>query len=81
VFRGYLQPRLQVLFGKPWIAIVVSSLVFGLGHFGFGDFNGMFFPFLTGIAFAMYYYRYRNIAVLITCHFLIDLISLYGACK
>jgi hypothetical protein len=74
MFRGYLLPRLQVLFGKPWIAIIVSSLLFGLAHAGYLNFNSVFLPFLLGIAFAVYYYKYRNIAVLIVAHFLIDFI-------
>ena len=37
LFRGFLYHKLLLLFRKEWVAIVVSSILFGLFHFGSGD--------------------------------------------
>ena len=81
IFRGYLLPRLQILLNNSWASIILSSLLFGLAHFGFSDLNRMLFPFIIGIIFSFYYYKYRSLTVLIICHFLMDFYSTYGACK
>jgi hypothetical protein len=81
IFRGYLLPRLEILFKNKWAAIIISALLFGLAHVGFGDLNRMLGPFIIGIVFAIYYSRYRSLSVLIICHFLMDFYSLYGSCK
>ncbi len=81
IFRGYLLPRLEVLLKNKWVAIIISALLFGIAHGGYGDLNRMLIPFIIGIIFAFYYFRYRSLTVLIICHFLIDFYSLYGSCK
>ncbi|MEO9146319.1 MAG: type II CAAX endopeptidase family protein [Ginsengibacter sp.] len=81
IFRGYLLPRLQIVFNNIWVSIIISSVLFGLSHFGFGDFNRMLFPFIIGIIFSWVYYKYRSLAILIICHFLMDFYSLYFSCK
>jgi membrane protease YdiL (CAAX protease family) len=81
IFRAFLLPRLQILLNNIWISIFLSSLLFGLTHFGYSDINRMLFPFIIGIIFSYFYYKYRSLTVLIICHFLMDFYSLYGACK
>jgi hypothetical protein len=81
IFRGYLLPRLEILFKNKWAAIIISALLFGLAHGGYGDLSKMLVPFIIGFIFAFYYTRYRSLTVLIICHFLIDFNSLYGSCK
>ena len=81
IFRGYLLPRLQILTNSKWVAIILSSLLFGLAHFGYSDLNRMLFPFIIGLIFSFYYSKYRSLTVLIICHFLMDFYSTYGACK
>lgn len=75
-FRAYLMSRLQLYFKGPWPGIILSALLFGLVHAGFGTIVNILVPFYTGLLFGWYYLKYRNIKVLIICHFLIDLISL-----
>jgi len=75
-FRAYLMSRLQLYFKGPWPGIIISALLFGLVHAGFGTIVNLIVPFYTGLLFGWYYKRYRNIKVLIICHFLIDLFSL-----
>ena len=77
VFRGYLQPRLQLLFNNSWAAIVVSAILFGLLHITYGTISNVVTPLFIGLIFAWYYQKYKNIKVLILCHFLIDTISLF----
>lgn len=81
IFRGYLLPRLQMLTKNKWIAIFLSSLLFGLAHFGYADLNRMLFPFIIGLIFSFYYSKYGSLSVLIITHFLMDFYSTYSACK
>jgi membrane protease YdiL (CAAX protease family) len=76
IFRAYLIPRLTLLLKTNWLPLLLSAFVFGLAHIGYGTFVNMLVPFLLGVIFGAYYQKYRNIKVLICCHFLIDLISL-----
>lgn len=76
IFRGYLQPRLTVIFKNPYAAIILSSLLFGLLHFKYGTLANVIGPIFIGLIFSLYYWKYRNLTVLILCHFLWDLISL-----
>jgi len=81
LFRGYLMPRLQLLLKKPWLSIFISSALFGAMHFGYGNFAQIAGPFFIGLVFAGYYHKYRNIKVLIFCHFFWDLSLLLIAVK
>lgn len=72
VFRGYIMPRLQLLFNKTYLSVIISSLIFGLIHFGYGTALNVIGPFIIGLVFAIHYYKYRNIKILIICHFLWD---------
>lgn len=76
IFRGYIQPRLEALLKNPYISIFITSAMFGLLHFGYGTIGNMTGPFFIGLIFSIYYWKYRNIKVLIICHTLIDLIAL-----
>lgn len=76
IFRGYLLPRMEMLGGNTWAAMVLSSLLFGLAHFTYGDLTRMAFPFIIGVIFSFHYARYRSITALIICHVLIDLVMI-----
>jgi membrane protease YdiL (CAAX protease family) len=76
VFRGYLQPRLETVTKSPFAAILVSAICFGAVHYAYGTIDNVVVPFLIGLVFSIYYWKYRNIYPLIICHFLIDMISL-----
>lgn len=81
LFRGYLMPRLEMLFNNSKLSIVVSSLLFGLMHFGYGTFAQIIGPFIIGLIFAIHYYKFRNIKIVMIVHFLWDFISLYAKLK
>jgi hypothetical protein len=73
LFRGYLLPRLQVLLKHPAIAICISTLFFALMHATYGTIGQVVGPFYIGLIFAIYYYKYRNMKVIIFCHIMWDL--------
>ncbi len=75
LFRGYLMPRLQLLLKNSWLTIIISSLLFGLAHYSYGSWSQVINPLFIGLIFAWHYQKYRNIKVLILCHFLIDFLS------
>ena len=79
LFRGYLLSRLQFIFNNKYLPVVISSLLFGLIHFGYGTVQNVVVPTFIGFVFALYYNRYKNIKVLIISHFLYDLILVLTA--
>ncbi len=74
MFRGYLLPRLELIFKSPYIAIAISSILFGLLHFSYGTIFNMVGPMILGGVFGFFYWKYRNIAIPIICHFLWDFV-------
>lgn len=76
IFRGYLMPRLELLFKNKILAIIISSVLFGLLHIGYGTLLNVIGPIVIGLVFAIQYEKYRNIKILIICHFLWDLFLL-----
>lgn len=76
LFRGYLIPRLEIIIKNTHFSILISSILFGLIHFAYGTLIQIIGPFTIGLVFALHYQKYRNIKILIACHFLWDLISL-----
>lgn len=54
LFRGAIQGRLQTMIQKPWVAIIASSLIFGVVHMNPAQIP---FAFLLGIMFGWLYYR------------------------
>jgi membrane protease YdiL (CAAX protease family) len=74
MFRAYLIPRLQLLFKNDYIPVILSSVFFGLLHFGYGTVVNMLGPALIGLIFGFHYVKYRNIKILMIAHFLWDYI-------
>ncbi len=76
IFRGYLMPRLQLFFNKNYASILISSVLFGLIHIGYGTIFQVLGPIMIGLVFAAHYQKFRNIKILIFCHFFWDFLSL-----
>jgi membrane protease YdiL (CAAX protease family) len=76
VFRGYLMPRVQLFFKSAHWPVIITSVLFGLAHMRWGTLVNVLGPMLIGFAFAYHYQKYRNIKVLMTCHFLWDIVGL-----
>jgi len=77
ICRGYLLTRLEILINKPAVSIAVSAVFFGILHISYGTIAQVLLPFCLGLLYATHYYKYRNIKVIIACHFLWDFIGLY----
>jgi membrane protease YdiL (CAAX protease family) len=77
IFRGYMIPRLKLFFKSEHPPIIISAIIFGLGHVGFGTLINVLIPMLIGLVFGYHYYKYRNLKILIICHLLIDLNAMF----
>jgi membrane protease YdiL (CAAX protease family) len=73
IFRGYLIPRLNILFNNNYLPVIVSAVLFGAVHFTYGTVENIIVPIFIGLIFGFHYQKYRNLKVLILCHFLVDL--------
>lgn len=76
IFRGYLQSRLQLYFNSAVWPVIISALIFGVVHLSYGTWGNLIVPVLIGLIFAWHYQKYRNIKILIICHFIIDFYAL-----
>ncbi|KAF2517366.1 CPBP family intramembrane glutamic endopeptidase [Flavobacterium foetidum] len=76
IFRGYLLPRLEFVLKSKNLGIVLSSILFGFLHIGYGTLLNIIGPTVIGLVFAFQYEKYRNIKILMVCHFLWDLLLL-----
>lgn len=72
IFRGYLLPRLELLLKNQKLAIILSSFIFGFMHYGYGTLVNVIGPIVIGLVFALQYEKYKNIKIVIICHFLWD---------
>jgi membrane protease YdiL (CAAX protease family) len=81
IFRGYLLPRLNILLKNPFLAIAISTLIFGLAHIGYGTVINVVVPVIIGLALAFYYWRFQNIKVAILFHALWDLMVILVAIR
>ena len=77
IYRGYLQPRLQLYFKSDWPPILISSFFFGLLHAGYGTLVNMIGPLFIGIVYCWHYRKYQNITVLMLAHLLYDAIPIF----
>ena len=67
LFRGAIQGALMRLFGRPWPAIIVAALVFGIFHFNPVQ---IVYATLLGIVFGWIYYRTGSLLSVIVGHVL-----------
>jgi len=75
ILRGYVLPRLEVLFKNKYMPVIISALAFGLMHFRYGSAKEIIFATLFGIVFAIHYQWYRNIRILMFTHAAVDFVS------
>jgi membrane protease YdiL (CAAX protease family) len=75
IFRGYMLPRLELLFNNKLVAALVSALMFGILHYGYFSITKVVATALIGLLFALHYQKYRNIKLLMAFHALLDTVS------
>lgn len=73
--RGFLLKRCQNLLGGTWGPIILSSMLFGLGHF-YQGLLGILQTTLLGIVFASLALRWQTLWPLILAHALLNSLSL-----
>jgi membrane protease YdiL (CAAX protease family) len=76
IFRGYVFTRLSLLFKNGYMPVIISSVLFSAMHYKYNSLREYIFVFLIGVIYSLYYKKYRNIKVLMTVHFMVDVISL-----
>lgn len=75
IFRGYLILRLTKVTGSSAAAIVLSSVIFAVGH-GYEGSAGVVTVGFMGLAFALVYVWTRSLAAPIVMHFLQDFLGI-----
>jgi membrane protease YdiL (CAAX protease family) len=75
IFRGYLLLRLQTLLRSPVLALLLSSVIFSLGH-GYEGSAGLVTVGVMGAVFAIIYLWRRSLVAPIVMHFLQDFLSI-----
>ncbi len=81
-YQGYVLPRLELLSGRAWLAIIVMSFGFGLQHTALPlmlDWRWAAYRFVTsllvGIVMAIFYLRIRRLLPLIIAHWAANFVS------
>jgi membrane protease YdiL (CAAX protease family) len=77
IYRGYAMQRLLERFESPWPALLLPHIAFALYHLKDGVESAVSLLFL-GALFTWYFYRTRNLTLLIAAHFMIDLLAVVG---
>jgi membrane protease YdiL (CAAX protease family) len=73
VMRGYMIDRLERLFGKSWLAILISSLLFGSYHIHLG-LLGAGTAVVIGMVFGTWFVWTRRLGALIVAHTIYNLL-------
>lgn len=76
LFRGFIMTRMANIFGNKNLAILLSSVLFAIGHYTYGTVVEVVNPFLIGLIFAATYFRYRNIKLIIALHIVWDIMAI-----
>jgi membrane protease YdiL (CAAX protease family) len=71
IFRGYLILRLKAMTASPAAAVVLSALIFSLGH-GYEGSAGVVTVGVMGVVFALVYLWRKSLVAPIVMHFLQD---------
>ncbi|MCI5509466.1 MAG: CPBP family intramembrane metalloprotease [Eubacterium sp.] len=74
VFRGLIFARLKEWM-KPWLAMILSALIFGVYH---GNIVQFVYAFFMGLILALIYYRTGTLLTCIAAHVVANLWSLFG---
>ncbi len=78
IFRGYLLLRLTAVFRSRLAAVLVSSLIFCLGH-GYEGISGVVAVFFIGLYLSVVYLWRKSLIAPVVVHFLQDFIGIFAA--
>lgn len=76
IFRSILQNRLEVFIGSRG-GIIVTSILFGLMHSGYGNIIEIFYTFLVGFIIGYMFYRTRSLPLVVMINGFIN-VFLFG---
>ncbi len=76
-FRGFFLPRLRVITGRWWVAVLVSSVLFGLGH-GYEGTLAMAQATALGVGFSVIFLWRGRLAAAVIAHALFNGLALVG---
>jgi len=77
IYRGYAMQRLLSYFKNPLPGLIIPHTAFALMHLKDGFENAVMI-FFIGSLFTWYFYKTRNLTLLILAHFIIDLLAIVG---
>jgi len=75
IFRGYLIRRFNSVSRQPWLAVVLSAVIFSIGH-GYEGMAGVISIFALGVVLAVIYLWRKSLIAPMTIHFCIDFSSI-----
>jgi len=78
IYRGYAMERLLRMFKSPWPALLLPHAAFSLMHVKDG-WEKVFMVATLGLLFAWWYYKSRDLTMLIVGHLFVDAMALVGA--
>ncbi|GGM26590.1 lysostaphin resistance A-like protein [Dactylosporangium sucinum] len=78
IFRGYLILRIAGVFRSRWLAVLLSSVIFSVGH-GYEGSAGVLTVAVTGLVFAAVYVWRRSLVAPVVMHFLLDFLAIVVA--
>lgn len=75
IFRGYLILRLKSVTGSPFAAVIISSIIFSIGH-GYEGLGGVIIVGIMGAGFAAIYLWRKSLIAPIMMHFMQDFVAI-----
>ena len=81
LFRGYILPTITKLTNSMWLGIGISSVLFGLMHLSYGTLHQVVIPIYFAIIFSTYYAKYRNLKIIMFCHFVWNLVVYFDSAE
>ena len=67
IFRSILQNRLEIVLGS-WKALIITSILFGLMHSGYGNIIEIFYISFVGALLGFLFYRTRSLPLVALIH-------------
>ncbi len=77
IFRSILQNRLEMFLGSRGGGLLVTSVLFGLMHSGYGSMVEIFYAFLVGFIIGYMFYKTRSLPLVTMVHGFIN-VFLFG---